>query len=321
MRKNSAASFAGAIWPHKRAVDDLGRDPLCPLAQDPGRARVKKHDRAAVPGYRSPMRIALTSLLFALGLGLLSGPAVATASVGSSVAGPAFQDTPGGEVAITRKKAPPKKKRRAPPPDRRKAPPAPRVDPAKVAGAAAVGAAGGAFIGAATVTTAAIIGLGVFAPPSVPVMIAAAVIGIGVGVATPFMAALGGGAAVLLTDPRSKPEEWSSLLQCAAAGYCMGLSLIGGTVLGAAGCGLPVCGMGQTPDKIPGPDQPAEWTAGSAIAGLVGGVVLGGLIGWAVAPDPADPVIPIAIGAGAGGVLGAGSVAAAGAAIATTIRR
>lgn len=269
------------------------------------------------------MRLALRCLLLTLGLGLLAGPAMATASTSSPAAGeaPSVREGTDADVAINRKKPPPKKKRRTPPPDRRRAPPAPKADPAKVAGAAALGAAGGALVGAATVTTAAIIGLGVFAPPSVPVMIAAAVIGIGVGVATPFMAALGGGAAVLLTDPRSKPEEWSSLLQCAAAGYCMGLSLIGGTVLGAAGCGLPICGMGQTPDKIPGPDKPAEWTAGSAIAGLVGGSIVGGLLGWAVAPDPADPFIPIAIGAGAGGVLGAGAIAGAGAAVATAIRR
>lgn len=267
------------------------------------------------------MRTAVRSLLLALGLGLLAAPAAATASTHGPVPHASVRAADGEDVAITRKKPPPKKKRRTPPPDRRKAPPAPKVDPAAVAGAAALGAAGGAFIGAATVTTAAVIGLGVFAPPTVPVMIAAAVIGIGVGVATPFMAALGGGAAVLLTDPRSKPEEWSSLLQCAAAGYCMGLSLIGGTLLGATGCGLPVCGMGTAPDKIPGPDKPAEWTAGSAIAGLVGGAVVGGLLGWAVAPDPNDPFIPIAAGAGVGGVLGAGSLAAAGAAVATAIRR
>jgi hypothetical protein len=265
------------------------------------------------------MRVA-ACLLVAVGVALAAGPAAATSSPGTSAPAVGVGD-PETTVAAAKKKPPPKKKRRTPPPDRRKAPPAPRVDPLMVSAAAAGGAAGGACVGATTVTTAAIIGLGVFAAPTVPVMIAAAVIGIGVAVATPFMAALGGGAAVLLADPRSKPEEWSSLLQCAASGYCMGLSLIGGTLLGASGCGLPVCGMGQTPDKIPGPDKAAEWTAGSAIAGLIGGTIVGGLLGWAVSPDPNAPFIPIAIGAGAGGVLGAGALAGAGAAIATAIRR
>ena len=247
----------------------------------------------------------LGCLLLAFGIGLGAAPATATnAATSVATTAPAVDPAREGEpmLAATKKKAPPKKKRRTPPPDRRKEPPPQRVDPLMVSAAAAGGAAGGACVGASTVVT-------------------AAVIGIGVAVATPFMAALGGGAAVLLADPRSKPEEWSSLLQCAASGYCMGLSLIGGTLLGATGCGLPVCGMGQTPDKIPGPDRAAEWTAGSAIAGLVGGTIVGGLLGWAMAPDPNDPFIPIAIGAGSGGVLGAGVLAGAGAAIATAVRR
>ncbi|MCC7070999.1 MAG: hypothetical protein IT383_06745 [Deltaproteobacteria bacterium] len=262
----------------------------------------------------------LGCLLLAFGIGLAAAPAAATSALGDA---PQAASARAGDQAIAaaKKKAPPKKKRRTPPPDRRKEAPAQRVDPLMVSAAAAGGAAGGACVGAGTVVTAAIIGLGVFGAPTVPVMITAAVIGIGVAVATPFMAALGGGAAVLLADPRSKPEEWSSLLQCAASGYCMGLSLIGGTLLGATGCGLPVCGGGQTPDKIPGPDRAAEWTAGSAIAGLIGGTVLGGLLGWAMAPDPNDPFIPIGLGAGGGAVLGAGVVAGAGAAIATAVRR
>lgn len=266
----------------------------------------------------------LGCLLLAFGIGLGAAPATATnAATSVATTAPAVDPAREGEpmLAATKKKAPPKKKRRTPPPDRRKEPPPQRVDPLMVSAAAAGGAAGGACVGASTVVAAAVIGLGVFGAPTVPVMITAAVIGIGVAVATPFMAALGGGAAVLLADPRSKPEEWSSLLQCAASGYCMGLSLIGGTLLGATGCGLPVCGMGQTPDKIPGPDRAAEWTAGSAIAGLVGGTIVGGLLGWAMAPDPNDPFIPIAIGAGSGGVLGAGVLAGAGAAIATAVRR
>lgn len=226
------------------------------------------------------------------------------------------------EVAATRRKPPPRKKR----PPRRPQRPAPdprqrlvkRPNPAMVGLAAAGGAGGGAFIGASAVGISTLVLFGAFGAPTLPVIITAAVVAIGLGLAAPFMAAVGGGGAVLLMDPRTRPEEWSSLLQCAASGYCAGMSLVGGTLLGG------LCGTapgGSRPPGIPGPDQAAEWTAGSAIAGLIGGTVMGGLIGWSVAPVPEDPLVPITVGALGGAVLGAGVTAGVGAAVASAIKR
>lgn len=226
----------------------------------------------------------------------------------------------GDEIAATRRKPPPRKKPRRPsrpaPDPRSRA--GKRPDPASVGLAAAGGAGGGAFIGASAVGLSTLILFGAFGAPTLPVIITATVIAIGLGIAAPFMAAVGGGAAVLLMDPRTRPEEWSSLLQCAASGYCAGLSLVGGTLLGG------LCGTapgGARPPGIPGPDQAAEWTAGAAIAGLVGGTVMGGLIGWSVAPVPEDPLVPITVGALGGAVLGSGVSAGVGAALATAIKR
>jgi hypothetical protein len=271
-----------------------------------------------------------TALLLVTGLAFASVPAqarIVEPRLERASAAQSFQNLDDGsaELAATRK-APPRKKpvRRTPRPDPRR-PVAPRqnVNPASIGLGAAGGAAGGALIGAATVGLSALVLTGVFATPTLPVTITAAVVAVGVGLATPFLAAIGGGGAVLLMDPRSQPDEWSGLLKCAGAGYCAGLSLVGGTILGNAGCGGLPCGAPQTPgvDDIPGPDQPAQWTAGSAIAGLVGGTLLGALVGWAVAPSPDDPLVPISIGAMSGAVVGAGVTAGVGAAIATTIRR
>ncbi len=224
------------------------------------------------------------------------------------------------DVAATRKKPPPRKKPRkpSPAPDPRTRPAAKKPNPAMVGLAAAGGAGGGAFIGASAVGLSTLILFGAFGAPTLPVIITAAVIAIGLGIAAPFMAAFGGGGAVLLMDPRSKPEEWSSLIQCAASGYCAGLSLVGGTLLGG------ICGtnpVGSKPPGIPGPDQAAEWTAGAAIAGLVGGTVMGGLIGWSVASVPDDPLVPITVGALGGAVLGSGLSAGVGAALSSAIKR
>lgn len=220
---------------------------------------------------------------------------------------------------------PPRKKRptRPAPDPRNRRGPRSKANPGAIGLGAAGGAAGGALIGALTVGLSGLILAGVFAPPTLPVVITAAVVAIGVGLATPFLAALGGGGAVLLMDPRSKPDEWSGLLQCAASGYCAGLTLIGGTLLAGTPCGALPCAAPPTPgvDDIPGPDQPAQWTAGAAIAGLVGGSLLGALVGWAVAPTPDDPLVPIAAGALGGAVLGSSVSAGVGAAVATAIRR
>ena len=106
-----------------------------------------------------------------------------------------------------------------------------------------------------------------------------------------------------------------------ASGYCMGLNLIGGTLLGGICNGAPAPPGGSGIPGIPGPDKPAEWTAGAAIAGLAGGVVVGGLIGWAVAPNPDDPLLPITTGAATTGVVGSAVAAGLGAALATSIRK
>lgn len=226
------------------------------------------------------------------------------------------------DVAVTRKKPrPPPRKRpprrpQRPAPDPRR-PVAKKVNPAVVGLAAAGGSSAGALMGATGVGVATLVLFGVFGAPTLPVIITGIVVGVGLGLAAPFMAAVGGGAGVLLSDPRSKPEEWSQLLQCAASGYCAGLNLVAGTLLGSA------CGQtpGSSAPAIPGPDKAAEWTAGAAIAGLVGGTVMGGLIGWSVAPVPEDPVVPITVGALGGAVLGAGVTAGVAAALASAIKR
>lgn len=265
-----------------------------------------------------------------------SGPAAALAvERGVPATGDRAEKAEAGRLAANRddgtaaaqKKAarpPPRKKRpRSPAPDPRKRPARTRANPGTIGLGAAGGAAGGALIGALTVGLSGLILAGVFAPPTLPVVITATVVAVGVGLATPFLAAVGGGGAVLLMDPRSKPDEWSGLLQCAASGYCAGLTLVGGTLLGDTPCASLPCAAPPTPgvDDIPGPDQPAQWTAGAAIAGLVGGSLLGALIGWSVAPTPDDPLVPIAGGALGGAVLGASVSAGVGAAVATAVRR
>lgn len=269
---------------------------------------------------RPTMRI--PSLFVVVAFALTSGPAAAR------MMEPTFHRAPSAvvvhdadlDVAVTKRKPrpPPRKKprRSRPAPDPRRAP-VKKVNPALVGLAAAGGGAGGALIGATGVGISTLVLFGVFGAPALPVVITAIVIGVGLGVAAPFIAAVGGGAGVLLTDPRSKPEEWSSLMQCAASGYCAGVNLVAGTLLGSA------CGQapGSSGPSIPGPDKAAEWTAGAAIAGLVGGTVMGGLIGWSVAPVPEDPVVPITVGALGGAVLGAGISAGVAAAVASAIKR
>lgn len=206
-------------------------------------------------------------------------------------------------------------RRKRPAPDRRRAPViVESANPAAVGLGAAGGAMAGAMVGVVGTTAAGLYAIGLAGPQPPAVVISTAILALGLAAATPFLAAVGGGAAVILLDPRSRTEEWSGLLQCAAAGYCLGLSLVAGTVLG----GGMLCAPGMA--SIPGPDRPAEWTGGAAIAGLVAGGVTGVLVGWAVAPNPQAPLIPIAAGALGGAVVGASLSAGVGAAIATALR-
>jgi hypothetical protein len=206
-------------------------------------------------------------------------------------------------------------RKRKPAPDRRR--PTVLVEKANPA-AVGLGAAGGAFagamIGVVGTSAAAFFALGLAGQQTPAVMVSAAVVALGLAAATPFLAALGGGAAVILLDPRSSKDEWTGLLQCAAAGYCLGVSMIAGSV-----CGAPMF-CGPSMGTIPGPDRPAEWTGGAAIAGLFAGGLSGALIGWVVAPNPSDPIVPAAAGALGGAAIGASLSAGVGAAIATALR-
>jgi hypothetical protein len=185
---------------------------------------------------------------------------------------------------------------------------------------AGLAAAGGAAIG----TT---VGLGIvgvmagyatqtFGPQPPEVVIATAIIGISLAVATPFLTGLGAGIAVLLVDGRSKPDEWMGLLTCAASGYCAGLAAVAGTFLGGIACFPPSRGCTQPPS----PDRPAEWTAIGAMGGLVGGGLIGVIAGYALAPDQRDPYTAIGIGAVGGAFLGSALVGGITGGVATALR-
>jgi hypothetical protein len=205
--------------------------------------------------------------------------------------------------------------RRPPVADKRPAPGSSKPTPLNVG----LAGAGGAAIG----TTVGLIGIGVagaFAtqlageqPPEV--VIATGALALGIAVATPFMAGLGGGAGVLLADSRSRPEEWQGLLQCAASGYCAGLAAVAGPILGG---GLACSPQGCL--NLPGPDRPAEWTAGAAIAGLVAGGLVGVVGGYTLAPDRNDPTIAIGVGAFSGALLGSSLAAGLAGGVATMTR-
>lgn len=204
--------------------------------------------------------------------------------------------------------------RRPPPTDRRPAMSS-SPSPLNVGLAGAGGAAIGASLGMLGIGVA-----GAFAtqlageqPPEV--VIATGILALGIAVATPFMAGLGGGAGVLLADDRSRPEEWQGLLQCAASGYCAGLAAVAGPILGG--------GVGCSPQgclNLPGPDRPAEWTAGAAIAGLVGGALVGVVGGYTLAPDRNDPTIAIGVGGFSGAILGSALAAGLAGGVATFTR-
>jgi hypothetical protein len=179
----------------------------------------------------------------------------------------------------------------------------------------AAGAAIGTAVGLAGIGAAGAFATQLTGPQPPEVVLATAAMAIGIGVAMPFMAGLGGGAGVLLADPRSRADEWQGLLQCAANGYCAGLAVVGGSLLGG--------GMGCSPQgcmQLPGPDRPAEWTAGAAIAGLVGGGLAGVVGGYTLAPDRTDATIPIGVGAFGGALLGSALAAGLAGGVATMTR-
>ncbi len=225
-------------------------------------------------------------------------------------------DHDGGEVddaGVRKKKIKRKPVRRTPPPVAAR--PRKEASPVSVGLAGAAGAAIGAAVGLGGITAAGLYTTQVIGPQPPEVILATAVIAIGIAVATPFMAGLGGGAGVLLADPRSKPDEWSGLLQCAASGYCAGVGAVAGSLFG---CGVP--GTNGNCLQFPGPDRPAEWTAGASIAGLVGGSLVGIVGGYLLAPDKLDPYIPMAIGTLGGALLGSATVGGLAAGVATGLR-
>jgi hypothetical protein len=181
--------------------------------------------------------------------------------------------------------------------------------------AGAGGAAIGTVVGLAGIGVAGAFATQLTGPQPPEVVIATGAVALGIAVATPFLAGLGGGAGVLLADPRSRPEEWQGLLQCAASGYCAGLAAAVAPILGG--------GMGCSPQgclQLPGPDRPAEWTAGAAIAGLVGGGLLGVVAGYTLAPDRREATVPIGVGAFSGALLGSSLAAGVAGGIAAMTR-
>ncbi|MBM4283333.1 MAG: hypothetical protein FJ137_22180 [Deltaproteobacteria bacterium] len=203
--------------------------------------------------------------------------------------------------------------RRSPPPDKRADPR--EVSPVNVGLAGAAGAAIGTAVGLAGIGAAGVFATQLNGPQPPEVVLATAALAAGIGVAMPFVSGLGGGAGVLLADPRSRPEEWQGLLQCAASGYCAGLATVGGSLLGG--------GMGCAPNscmRMPGPDRPAEWTAAASIAGLVAGGLVGVVGGYTLAPDRSQPTVAIGVGAFSGALLGSALAAGLGGGVATMTR-
>jgi hypothetical protein len=186
-------------------------------------------------------------------------------------------------------------------------------------GVAAAGAAGGALvggvIGSAGMVATGVVALGVVGgQQSETAVIALSIVAVVLAVATPFLSAFGAGAVLLWLNPATRPDEWTGLLGCAAQGYCAGLSLVLGSVLGVGGCSP---GFG----RVPPADRPAEWTAGGTIAGIVGGALVGVIGGYLLAPDRSQPQLFLLAGGGIGAVGGAVIGAATTAAITTAIGR
>jgi len=207
----------------------------------------------------------------------------------------------------------PVRRRPTPVPDKR-AQSAP--SPLNVGLAGAAGAAIGASVGAIGIGVAGAFATQLAGPQPPEVVIATGILAVGIAVATPFMAGLGGGAGVLLADSRSRPDEWQGLLQCAASGYCAGLAAVAGPILGGGVACAP-----QSCLNLPGPDRPAEWTAGASIAGLVAGGLVGVVGGYTLAPDKADPALAIGIGAFSGAILGSAVAGGLAGGVATMTRQ
>jgi hypothetical protein len=206
--------------------------------------------------------------------------------------------------------------RRPPPPaDRRQRGGGGEASPVKVGLYGAGGAAIGAAVGLAGVGVAGAFATQLAGPQPPEIVLATAALAVGIGVAMPFLTGFGAGAGVLIADPRSRSDEWQGLLQCASSGYCAGVAAIGGSLLGG--------GMGCTPQNCmqpPSPDRPAEWTAAAAIAGLVGGGLVGVVGGYTLASDRSDALVPMSVGGFGGALLGSALAAGIGGGIATMTR-
>jgi hypothetical protein len=163
------------------------------------------------------------------------------------------------------------------------------------------------------VATSGAFAIGTFGEQPTEVVVVTAGVAIGIAVATPFLAGLGGGLGVLLADPRTTATDWAGLAGCASTGVCTGCSAIFGA---ATGGGFSPSGC----TSIPGPDKPAEWTAAAAAAGVIVGGGLGAAAGFVLAPDRTQLIAPMAIGAFAGGLLSTAAFAGFAGGIAATIR-
>ncbi len=212
------------------------------------------------------------------------------------------------------RRTPVRRRPATPVPDRRAAQGAP--SPLNVGLAGAAGAAIGASVGAIGIGVAGAFATQLAGPQPPEVVIATGILAVGIAVATPFMAGLGGGAGVLLADSRSRPDEWQGLLQCAASGYCAGLAAVAGPIMGGGVACAP-----QSCLNLPGPDRPAEWTAGASIAGLLAGGLVGVVGGYTLAPDKADPALAIGIGAFSGAILGSAVAGGLAGGVATMTRQ
>jgi hypothetical protein len=252
--------------------------------------------------------------LFVLALSMQSSASVDVADAALPEIVPGFasdSDDDGDVVDAVRRKKPIKRKPVKPVPR-----PAKTVSPVNVGLAGAGGAAIGATLGMGGISIAGLFASQIVGPQPPEVILATSLIAIGIAVATPFMAGLGGGAGVLLADSRSRPDEWSGLIGCATTGCCAGVAAIGGGLIGGGG--------GLAPGnclQIPSPDRPAEWTAGAAMAGLIGGGLTGVVGGYLLAPDKSDPVVAMGIGAVGGAILGSATLAGFGGGIAASLRQ
>jgi len=252
---------------------------------------------------------------------LLFAAAALVGDTATTVAGPLdvaslIDEASGDADPLFTQSRPPKRRTpvRRPPPSKK---PAPKGDasPLNVGLAGAGGAAIGASVGMLGIGVAGAFATQLAGPQPIEVVLATGALAIGIAVATPFMAGLGGGAGVLLADERSRPEEWQGLLQCAASGYCAGLAAVAGPILGGGVACAP-----QSCLNLPGPDRPAEWTAGASIAGLVGGGLIGVVAGYTLAPDKNDPTLAIGIGGAGGAILGSALAGGVAGGIATMTR-